>query len=94
MSTIGQNYKQAINNNFRHCAIKRDAESVFNALNIGIKGSDNMTILPKVEKVELTTIDDLHDKLSLSYDDGKDVEGTITWRKSADGKQFVFSKFE
>ena len=81
MATIGQNYKQAINNNFRHCAFKRDAESVFNALNISVKGSDNMTILPKVEKVELTTIDDLHDKLSLSWDDYK-TEGVVTWRPS------------
>ena len=94
MSTIGQNFKQAINNNFKHNMISRDAESIFAALNVGVKDSDNMVVLPKVEKIELTKIDDLHDKLSLSYDDGKDVEGTITWRKSADGKQFVFSKFE
>lgn len=51
-----------------------------------------LPITPKSIKVE--TLDDLHDKLSLSYDDGKDVEGTITWRKSVDGEQFVFSKFE
>jgi hypothetical protein len=51
-----------------------------------------LPIRPKLIKVE--TLDDLHDKLSLLYDDGKDVEGTITWRKSADGQHFVFSKFE
>lgn len=82
MATIGKNYKDAINNDFRNTAIGRDSESIFNALNIGIKGSDNMTILPKVEKVELTTIDDLHDKLSLSWDDYK-TEGVVTWKPSA-----------
>ena len=51
-----------------------------------------LPIIPKSIKVE--TLDDLHDKLSLCYDDGKDVEGTITWRKSVDGEQIVFSKFE
>lgn len=82
MSTIGKSYKEAINNDFKNTAIGRDSESIFNALNGGIKGSDNMCILPKVEKVELTKIDDLHDKLSLSWDDYK-TEGVITWRPSA-----------
>lgn len=82
MATIGQNFKSAINNNFRHNVIARDAESIFNALNVGVKGSDNMVILPKVEKVELTKIDDLHDKLSLSWDDYK-TEGVVTWKPSA-----------
>ena len=81
MATIGKNYKEAINRNFMHVAMKRDAESVFEALNIGLKGSDNMIMLPKVEKVELTKVDDLHDKLSLSWDDYK-TEGVVTWRPS------------
>ncbi len=50
-----------------------------------------LSVKPKAVKVE--TIDDLHDKLSLLYDD-KDVEGVITWRQSSNGKHFVFSKFE
>lgn len=50
-----------------------------------------LSVKPKAVKVE--TIDDLHDKLSLLYDD-KNVEGTITWRPSANGKHYVFSKFE
>ena len=44
--------------------------------------------------VKVETIDDLHDKLSLSYDDDENVEGTITWRPSQNGKHFVFTKFE
>ena len=50
-----------------------------------------LSVKPKAVKVE--TIDDLHDKLSLLYDD-KNVEGTITWRPSANGKHYVFSNFE
>ena len=95
MSTIGQNFKQAINNNFKHCMINRNAESIITALNVGVKDSDNMVVLPKVEKVELTTIDDLHDKLSLSWDDYK-TEGVITWRPSIieDSKEMVFCNIE
>ena len=95
MATIGQNFKQAINNNFKHNMINRDAESIFAALNVGVKDSDNMVVLPKVEKVELTTIDDLHDKLSLSWDDYK-TEGVITWRPSIieDSKEMVFCNIE
>ena len=81
MATIGQNYKDAINRNFRYNTIGRNTESILNALNIGVKGSDNMVILPKVEKIELTKIDDLHDKLSLSWDDYK-TEGVVTWKPS------------
>jgi hypothetical protein len=43
--------------------------------------------------VKVRNIDSLHDKLSLKYGD-EVVEGTITWRVSADRKHFVFSKFE
>ena len=81
MATIGQNYKDAINRNFMFNVMQRDAKSVFDALTIGVKGSDNMVALPKVEKVELTKIDDLHDKLSLSWDDYK-TEGVVTWKPS------------
>ena len=95
MATIGQNFKQAINNNFRHNMISRDAESIFAALNVGVKDSDNMVVLPKVEKIELTKIDDLHDKLSLSWDDYK-TEGVITWRPSKveNSKAMVFCNIE
>ena len=40
-----------------------------------------MIVLPHVDKVELTEIDALHDKVSLLWDDYK-VEGTITWALS------------
>ena len=82
MSTIGKNIKDAINNNFMYNVIQRNAESVIAALNTSVSGSENMVVLPKADKVELTKIDDLHDKLSLSWDDYK-TEGVVTWKPSA-----------
>jgi hypothetical protein len=81
MSTIGKNIKDAINNNFMYNVIQRNAESVIAALNTSVSGSENMVVLPKADKVELTKIDDLHDKLSLSWDDYK-TEGVVTWKPS------------
>ena len=74
MSTIGNNIKNAINNNFMHNVIGRSAEGVYNALNTKVKGSENMVVLPQVDKVD--------DKLSLSWDDYK-IEGVVTWKPSA-----------
>jgi len=82
MSTIGKNIKDAINNNFMYNVMQRNAESVTAALNANVRDSVNMIVLPKVDKVELTKIDDLHDKLSLSWDDYK-TEGVVTWKPSA-----------
>ena len=81
MSTIGKNIKDAINNNFMYNVMQRNTESVTAALNTNVRDSVNMVVLPKVDKVELTKIDDLHDKLSLSWDDYK-TEGVITWKPS------------
>jgi bacterioferritin (cytochrome b1) len=81
MSTIGKNIKDAINNNFMYNVIQRNTKSVTAALNTNVRDSVNMVVLPKVDKVELTKIDDLHDKLSLSWDDYK-TEGVITWKPS------------
>ena len=81
MSTIGKNIKDAINNNFMYNVIQRNTKSVTAALNTNVRDSVNMVVLPKVDNVELTKIDDLHDKLSLSWDDYK-TEGVITWKPS------------
>ena len=95
MSTIGKNIKVAINNNFMHNVIGRSADEVRNALNTKVKGSENMVVLPQIDKVELATIDDLHDKLLLSWDDYK-VEGVVTWKPSANKleKAMVFYGIE
>lgn len=57
---------------------------------------DKIALIPnKPNAVKVETIDALHDKLSLLYDDEtENVEGTITWRKSKDEKHYVFAKFE
>lgn len=57
---------------------------------------DRIALIPnKPNAVKVETIDALHDKLSLLYDDvTENVEGTITWRKSQDDKHYVFTKFE
>ena len=81
MSTIGKNIKDAINNHFMYNVMQRNTESVTAALNTNVRDSVNMVVLPKVDKVELTKIDDLHDKLSLSWDDYK-TEGVVTWKPS------------
>lgn len=82
METIGNNYKKAINNNLIYNLIERSEDGITSAINIGIKDSNNMQILPSVEKVELEQIDDLHDKLSLYWADYK-IEGVIAWKPSA-----------
>lgn len=79
--TIREAYIEAINANFRHICVKRDSKEIYEAFNVKIKGSDNMHVFPNVPMIKLETIDDLHDKLSLCYDDFK-VEGVVTWRPS------------
>lgn len=58
------------------------------------------TIMENAEKVfsdkptaiKITPIDDLHDKLSLSFNDKRnDVEGTLLWHKSAVGTDYVLT---
>lgn len=61
------------------------------------------TIMEKAEKaftdvptaIKVTPIDDLHDKLSLSFG-GKDndVEGTLMWHKAANGVHYVLTNLE
>lgn len=82
METIGNNYKKAINNNLIYTLIERSADGVAATINVSVKDSENMHILPRVEKVELEQIDDLHDKLSLYWADYK-IEGVASWKPSA-----------
>jgi hypothetical protein len=91
METIGNNYKKAINNNLIYNLIERSADGVASAINVNVKDSNHMHILPNVEKVELEKIDDLHDKLSLYWADYK-IEGVVAWKPSAnkETKAMVF----
>ena len=90
---IGESIVNSINNGFRNCKFSgRDAENIKNTLNIPVHGSDTIHLIPHVPEVKVENVDDLHDKLSLLYDDYK-VEGVVTWRKSQNEKQFVFVNY-
>ena len=88
---IGDTIVDAINRNFVHnIFMSRDAECIKNTLNIKVKGSDSIHMMPYVPEVKVERIDDLHDKLSLLYDDYK-VEGVVTWRESKE--HYVFESY-
>ena len=85
----------SINIGFGNCVfLNRNPKTIEGIITTKINDPKIVVLPIRPKSVKVETLDDLHDKLSLSYDDGKDVEGTITWRKSVDGEQFVFSKFE
>ena len=85
----------SINIGFGNCVFLNRNPKTIEGIISGKINDPNIVVLPiRPKEIKVTTIDDLHDKLSLLYDDGKDVEGTITWRKSANDEQFVFDKFE
>ena len=90
---LSDSIKQQVNTTFKHNKfIGRDPKTMLAILNISVKNSDNMHVMPKVQDVQVEVIDDLHDKLSLLWDDYK-VEGTITWKQSQDGKNFIFCEY-
>lgn len=90
---IGESIVSSINKGFRNCKFSgRDAESIKNTLNILVHDSNTIHFMPCVPEVKVEKVDDLHDKLSLLYDDYK-VEGVVTWRKSQNEKQFVFVNY-
>lgn len=89
------NRKTSINVGFKNCVfLTRNSHTIERIINdkvsdLGVVWTAKRPISVKIEK-----IDALHDKLSLGYDDNENVEGTITWRKSANDKHFVFVNFE
>lgn len=82
METIGLSFKNSINCNFKCTLMVRTPEGVMKTLNRPIKGSDNMSIIPKVSGVELDRIDDSHDRLRLRWEDYT-VEGVAEWKPSS-----------
>lgn len=88
---INEAIVNSINVGFKNCVfMSRDAECMRNTLNVLVKGSDNVHFIPCVPEVKVEKIDDLHDKLSLLYDDYK-VEGVVTWRASKE--HYVFDSY-
>ena len=85
----------SINIGFGNCVfLNRNPKTIEGIITTKINDPKIVVLPIRPKSVKVETLDDLHDKLSLLYDNGKDVEGTITWRKSAGGQHFVFSKFE
>ena len=81
----------SINIGFKNCEfMSRDENCIKNTLNVLVKGSDNVHFIPCVPEVKVENIDNLHDKLSLLYDDYK-VEGVVTWRKYKE--HYVFESY-
>ncbi len=88
------NITSSINVGFGNCIfLSRSTKHVESVISDKIFDTKFVVLAHRPKAVKVETIDDLHDKLSLRYDD-KDVEGTITWRPSTNGKHYVFSKFE
>ena len=52
----------------------------------------NETMTFSVSGVNVTPVDDLHDKLSLSLVGGENVEGVLSWRKSSTGEDYVLNE--
>ena len=85
----------SINIGFSNCVfLNRNPKTIEGIISDKINDTKIVVLPIRPKEIKVATIDDLHDKLSLLYDNGKDVEGTITWRKAANGKHFVFDKFE
>lgn len=82
--------KHLLNVTFVNCMfISREPKDVLAILNIGVKGSNNMRITPEIDRVEVEHIDEVTDKLTLIWDDYQ-FEGIVSWRRSENGKGFIF----
>lgn len=77
------------NKGFGNCIfVNRDPQSVVK------------TIMDKADKafsvnltaVKVVPVDELHDKLLLTLDDGSDVEGVISWHKTTTGAHYVLTE--
>ncbi len=92
--TIRQAFIETLNNNFAFVRMQRNANALCEVLNAKVKNSNTMRMLPIIEKVELETIDDSHDKLSICYDDYT-IEGIVTWKSSTNFENaFIFMNVE
>lgn len=89
------NITSSINVGFGNCLFaNRNPKVIQGVISERIMNPKYVMVAHRPKEVKVETIDGLHDKLSLIYGDNQDVEGTITWRPSQDGHQYVFTKFE
>jgi len=92
--SIAEAFKQAIKNAFIHSIfLKRDKEFIIKTLNAKVYGSNSVSMIPPIQKIEVEKIDDTHDKVTFGYDDYAFV-GVITWKPCANGMNFVFMNIE
>ena len=92
--TIAEAFKQAIKNAFIHTVfLKRDKEFIIKTFNTKVHGSNNVSVIPYIQNIEVEKIDDTHDKVTFVYDDYTFV-GVITWKLCANGMNFVFMDIE
>ena len=93
--TIKESIKIAILSVFKHTLFRsRSAEYVMEVFAMKHKGSATMGFLLPIPKVEVTTIDNLHDKWTLVYDD-LTIDYIVTWRPSKiKTEQYVMEKIE
>ena len=93
--TIGHSIKIAINSAFVNTTFRgRDAITIRNMLNTKVYGSNNMLVMIPVPDVKVEKLDDMHDKITLIYNDAQ-IEVVITWGASRLMEScFVFIKIE
>lgn len=85
----------SINIGFKNCVfLSRNPFTIQRIISDKVSDTHVAWTAQRPSAVKVDKIDALHDKLSLEYDDSENVEGTITWRKSANDKHYVFEKFE
>ena len=70
----------------------RNKDIVLATLNMKIKGSENMCLMPEIQDISIERLDNLRDKLTLIWDDYR-VEGVVTWRQSSDGRNYIFVNY-
>lgn len=93
--TISNSVKASINKAFVGIVFfGRDVETLLKTFNTKVRGSDNVSIILPIDRLEVETIDETHDKVVIIYDDYK-VEGVITWRPTTRNiKGYVFVRYE
>lgn len=77
------------NKGFGNCIfISRDPQSVVKTIMDKADKAFSVTLTA----VKVVPVDELHDKLSLSLDDGSNVEGVISWHKTTTGAHYVLTE--
>ena len=85
-----------IKDGFKNCVfLNRNPKSIEVIFSDKINDPKIHVLASRPKSVKVETIDDLHDKLSLLYDDeDENVEATITWQQSSDGVHYAISEIE